>query len=107
MIYKIQLSTKESININEAEYKKFKENIGSTFLEFENGIINPSFVVSITIDREASKEEVRLLERSRNNLLEEPEKDTNQIKHYLEKYKPEFIKERESLKNNEQKDEVV
>lgn len=95
MIYKIQLSTKEIININEAEYKKFKENIGSTFLEFENGIINPSFVVSITIDREASKEEIRIQERNQGNLLEEPEKDVDEIKYYLEKYKPEFIKNNE------------
>lgn len=41
-------------------------------------------------------EETKHLERKEDNLmLEEPEKDTNQIKDFLEKYRP------ESIKNNE------
>lgn len=47
MNYKITLSNKEDFIINEKEFEYFKENITSSFLEFENGIINPSFVISI------------------------------------------------------------
>lgn len=47
MNYKITLSNKEDFTINEKEFEYFKKNITSSFLEFENGIINPSFVISI------------------------------------------------------------
>jgi len=69
MIYKLQLSTKEEIILSELEYVKFKENISANFIEFERGIVNPSFVVSIIIDEELTKkdsfEKINLMVRSR------------------------------------------
>lgn len=61
MIYKLRLSTKETISIDDSDYEKFKKNVGSNFIEFRSGIINPSFVVSITPDIEASREEAQQL----------------------------------------------
>jgi len=69
MIYKLQLSTKEEIILSELEYVKFKENISANFIEFERGIVNPSFVVSIIIDEELTKkdsfEKINLMVRSK------------------------------------------
>ena len=57
MIYKLQLSNKESIQIDQEEYNKVKENISANFIELKRGIINPSFVVSIIPDYEATAQE--------------------------------------------------
>src|ERR1035437_7920777 len=54
MIYKLNLSNKESITISEEEFIKFKENISAHFIEFESGIVNPSFVISIIADEQES-----------------------------------------------------
>lgn len=89
MIYKIQLSTKEHINISEAEYDKFKSNLDKSFIEFEQGIINPSFVVSITIDHEATKDEIKELKMAQNfKEITAPVESTQPIKELLNKYKP-------------------
>lgn len=101
MIYKIQLSTKESINISKEEYDKFKTNLDKNFIEFKEGIINPSFVVSVTIDHEATRDENKKRQMLENTKLIESPRESNpvEIKQMLEKYKPEFIKEIESSKN--------
>jgi len=57
MIYKLNLSNKESITLSQEEFIKFKENISSNFIEFEAGVVNPSFVVSVIIDEELSLED--------------------------------------------------
>lgn len=88
MIYKLQLSTKESINISEEEFKKFKENINSNFIEFKEGIVNPSFVVCAVIDWEATREERKYL-----SMNEKPQISGAKIpKEMLEKFKPDFLK---------------
>jgi hypothetical protein len=56
MIYKLILSTKEEVSLSEQEFVNFKNNISANFIEFEAGIINPSFVVSVIIDEEASRQ---------------------------------------------------
>lgn len=92
MIYKLQLSTKGSINISEEEFQKFKENISSNFIEFKEGIINPSFVVCATIDWEATREENRHI-RAKENLkeLSSSRGEVKDMKTLLENYKPKFI----------------
>lgn len=57
MIYKLQLSNKETISITQVEYDKFKNNISANFVELNNRIVNPSFVVSVTPDYEATSQE--------------------------------------------------
>ncbi len=57
MIYKMQLSNKENISISQQEYDKFKDNISANFVELNNRIVNPSFVVSVTPDYEATSQE--------------------------------------------------
>ena len=59
MRYILQLSTKESFPISEEELEKFENNIGANFIRFDYGVINPSFVVSILVDEEASENENR------------------------------------------------
>lgn len=94
MIYKLQLSTKESISINEKELEKFRQNVGANFIELENGIINPSFVVSITADWEATRAETKSLRASSESYLPEPindERGSQTMKEELERYRPEFM----------------
>jgi len=57
MIYKMQLSNKETISISQQEYDKFKDNISANFVELNNRIVNPSFVISVTPDYEATAQE--------------------------------------------------
>lgn len=57
MIYKLQLSNKETVSISQEEYDKFKSNISANFVELNNRIINPSFVISVTPDYEATAQE--------------------------------------------------
>lgn len=56
MIYTLQLSTKETIQITEEEKLKFENNLDKNFIKIGAAIINPSFVVSITVDREATRQ---------------------------------------------------
>lgn len=96
MIYKLLLSnSKETLRLTEQELEKFKANVGANFIEFSEGIVNPSFVVSITIDRDASREESKRLARERTNLeISAPdERGTESMKQAIEKYKPDFLKE--------------
>lgn len=89
MIYKLNLSNKGTIHITEEELTKFKENIGANFIEFSEGIVNPSFVVSITKDVEASREAYRKLEnnRLRFELAEPTWQGTPESKEMLVKHK--------------------
>lgn len=65
MIYKLQLSNKENILIDEEEYTKFKNNIDANFIQLKKGIVNPSFVVSITVDPEATAQENKYIENQK------------------------------------------
>lgn len=88
MIYNLELSTKKTLQITEEEKNKFVNNIKASFITIGEAIINPSFVVSITVDKEASRQE-RL-----NNTpqLPTPEKDVSQIRIFLKKHNPKFTK---------------
>ncbi len=95
MIYKLQLSnSKETLRLTEEEVAKFKSNIGANFIEFSEGIVNPSFVVSIIIDRESSREESKRIAREHTmiEIAQTIEKGTPHMKEVLEKYRPEFLK---------------
>ncbi len=75
--YKVSLSNKEEIFIDQDDYKKIIENINNKFIVVGDQMFNTAFVVSITRDKrfdfisshstpkEISQEEV-LIERKRN-----------------------------------------
>lgn len=88
MIYNLELSTKKIIQITEYEKNKFVNNVKATFVVLGNEIINPSFVVSITVDKEASRQE-KLNAQPR---LSAPEKDVEKLKSFIKNNKPNFIK---------------
>lgn len=46
--YKVSLSNKESVFVDEAGYVKLLENISSNFVILNGEVVNPSFIVSIT-----------------------------------------------------------
>lgn len=85
MIYKLQLSTKEYITITEEEKQKFENNLDKNFIKLGDRIINPSFVVSIVVDKEATREAQR-----ENVKLPVMKKDYKEIKFFLRKFKPNF-----------------
>lgn len=47
MIYEIQMSKGPSIKIDEEDLAKIKTNIGESLIQVKQGIINPSFMISI------------------------------------------------------------
>ena len=47
MIYQIEMSRGPSIKIDEEDLVKIKENIGESLIAVKQGIINPSFMISI------------------------------------------------------------
>lgn len=57
MIYELSLSNGAKLQITEKDLQKIRNNIAEKFIEVETGIINPSFIVSISIDLEATKKE--------------------------------------------------
>lgn len=61
-IFKIELSNKREILIDEEDLNKFKANLDKSFIQLKKGIVNPSFVVCITRDKEASREASKTLE---------------------------------------------
>lgn len=85
MIYKLQLSNKESIQITQEEYEKFKRNIDNNFIEFKGGLVNPSFVVSITIDYEASAQDKKYTQDIPR--LEESKLSIEEVR----KFRPDFM----------------
>ena len=46
--YKVSLSNKESVYVDEEGYVKLLENISSNFVILNGEVVNPSFIVSIT-----------------------------------------------------------
>ena len=48
MIYKIHMSRGDDIKIDEEDLAKLKENIAEKLIALKQGIINPSFMISIT-----------------------------------------------------------
>ncbi len=48
--YKVSLSNKVDVYINEEGYVKLLENISSNFVILNGEVVNPSFIVSITKD---------------------------------------------------------
>lgn len=47
MIYQIEMSRGPSIKIDEEDLAKIKANIGESLISVKQGIINPSFMISI------------------------------------------------------------
>lgn len=92
MMYKIQLSNKDSISISEQEFEKFKANISSNFIEFKNGIVNPSFVMSVVVDQAATEQQLRNSNKSPLVLSDPDIRGTKKISDLLEKSKPEFLR---------------
>ena len=96
MIYKLMLSNKEEIQISEREFEIFKQNIGGGFIEFKNGIVNPSFVVCAVVDEIATREEIKQLRREANMLevaAPAPERGTQSMAEVLEKHRPDYLLE--------------
>jgi hypothetical protein len=57
--YKITLSTKQEIEIDEEDFKKVESNLGSgNLIRVKQGIFNPSFLVSITPITKEAKEKL-------------------------------------------------
>jgi len=48
MIYSIEMSKGAKIKIDEDDLKKIRDNIGAPLIQIKQGIINPSFLISIT-----------------------------------------------------------
>ena len=86
-IYKLTLSNKESLLIDEIELQKFENNVDKNFIKLKNGIINPSFVVSITLDKESTYEVNK--EITFKNKPLEIAGDTQKID--IMKFKPAFL----------------
>ncbi len=64
MKYKILMSNKEEIIITEAEYQHFMKNTDSRFVQLNEQIINPSYVVSVSFDEDATdRENIKLIEK--------------------------------------------
>lgn len=99
MIYKLILSTKEEMNVSQAEFNYFKDNMSANFIELESGIINPSFVVSVIINEELSKIEN---ENIIKKLLKEDssEEDKTILKNYYVKSENYGVKELHTLLQN-------
>lgn len=56
--YNIQLSNGRQVSLDPAGYQHFLENASKTFVVTQHGeVINPSFVVGIFVDTEASRQE--------------------------------------------------
>lgn len=94
MIYKLMLSNKEEVQISEREFELFKQNIGGGFIEFKNGIVNPSFVVCAVVDEAATREELKQLRREANMLeITSPndERGTQSMTEVLAKLRPEHL----------------
>lgn len=91
MIYKIILG-KNEINIDEEDKQKIIANIDKNFILLKSGeVINPSFVQSIFIDHEATREDNKRLRIEENKKqIEAPRGNIKDIKSVLEKYKPNF-----------------
>lgn len=53
MIYEIHMSKGQNIKIDEQDLAKIKENISENLIMIKHGIINPSFMVSITPTNES------------------------------------------------------
>ena len=47
MIYQVEMSRGPSIKIDESDLAKIKENITESLISVKQGIINPSFMISI------------------------------------------------------------
>jgi len=47
MIYEIQMSKGPSIRIDDEDLAKIRQNIGESLIQIKQGIINPSFMISI------------------------------------------------------------
>lgn len=58
MIYLLELSTKTKIKIDSDDYEKFLNADSSRFVKLKQGIVNPSFVVSITATEEKLEKKV-------------------------------------------------
>lgn len=91
MIYKLQLSNKESISITEQEYEKFKNNVNSNFIEFKEGLVNPSFVVSITIDYEATAQEQKYI--TTQETIEMVSAPIQLTVEEVKQFRPDFVRE--------------
>lgn len=52
MIYEIHMSKGQNIKIDDEDLKKIKDNISAPLIGIKQGIINPSFMVSITPTKE-------------------------------------------------------
>ena len=48
MMYKVSMSNKESVVINEENYTKLINNVDKNFVLLGNELVNPSFIVSVT-----------------------------------------------------------
>ena len=58
MMYKIILNNKNEIIIDDEDYKKFEQNITSTFVRLKQAVINPSYVIAIIPHNEKKTDEV-------------------------------------------------
>lgn len=99
MIYKLILSTKEEMEVSQAEFNYFKQNMSANFIELEAGIINPSFVVSVIIDEKLSKEENKnIIKKLLKEVSTDEEKNT--LKDYYSKIESFEVKELNKILQN-------
>lgn len=65
MIYQIEMSKGPSIKIDEEDLVKIKANIGESLITVKQGIINPSFMISI-IPTNEKEVDIRLILKENN-----------------------------------------
>lgn len=96
MIYKVILNNKKEVQIDEGQYKYIVENIDKKFIKIDDyTLLNPSYIVLIEIDREATRQEIKENKMIENvKELSAPEKregETLSVKELIQKYRPDFI----------------
>jgi len=84
--YLVELSSRRSVQIDESEIAKVKESLSSgQFVKVKQGIINPSFVVDITLDTKRMSDFRTELDRiEQHNKFNSMYNDSNYQRQYPE-----------------------
>lgn len=97
--YKLILSSKHEIVIDEIDYKKFESNSGSgNFIKLKQAVINPSFVIAVvpTKEIESGKSIKGYVDPERNVYVVTEEKETPALENAFSNH-PGFAQDKELL----------